>query len=287
MTSSAGPPSAKVRHAPLWQLCLVFVLSLLLFLVIRWQPELWLQQQINQQARYNGIDLQYEALHIEGLSVRLDKVSVRTAELPVPVKLDSLGISPAWASLLAGEVAVDVRATLLGQSAEVALIWQDPYINVQILHADFDVAALQPLWKKRMIFPVDVGGRLKLSGKVQIDAIRGRPLGGKIDAQWQAVTIDLPTLDKPLGDYQLILKTLDNSSGQWQWVLSGGPAVVLSGSGQIDMSASLPQQWTVHGQLELQAAPDATAVASLLGNQKRLFSISGSLMNTQVLPLAH
>jgi len=277
-------PAAESRHASVWQLCLVFVLALLLFTVMRWQPEPWLQHQIDQQARINGIDLHYQALQIEGLSVRMEHVSIRVAELPVPVVLDSLSISPAWSLLLSGTGAVDMKATLSRQSAEAVLVWQDKYVEVHDLNAVLDVAALQSLWKQRMPFPVQAGGRLKLSGNVQFDTLSGLPVDGQLDAAWQQARIDLPMFNKPLGDYQLVLKAATHASGVWQWTLGGGAEVRLSGSGQLNLTG-LPQQWTVSGRVQIQAAPEAKAIASMLGNQAKTFNISGNLLNAHLQPM--
>jgi len=277
--------ATEPRHASWWQLCLVFVLALLLFVAMRWQPEPWLQNQIDQQAHIHGIDLQYKALHLDGLSLRIDHPVFRITNLPAPVELDSLFISPAWSSLLTGVAAVDVKAVQSGQSVEAELAWQHEYIALHALSAELEVAALEPLWKQRMVLPVNIGGRLKLSGNVQLDAASGRPVEGQLKAIWQQASIDLPMFDKPLGDYQLVLKSTTNASGIWQWSLEGGDEVTLSGSGQLDLSGKLPQQWTINGQAQLQASPEAEAVAALLGKEAKAFNISGNLLNARIQPL--
>jgi len=277
--------TTEFRHASVWQLCLVFVLALLLFTLMRWQPELWLQHQIDQQARNNGIGLHYQALQVEGLSVRMEHVSVQTRQLPAPLVLDSLRISPAWSMLMAGTGAIDVMVTLSGQSAQAVLAWQDKYIEVHDLNAVLDVASLQPLWKQRMPIPVQAGGRLKLSGHVQLNALSGLPVDGELNAVWQQARIELPMLNKPLGNYQLAVKATTPASGGWQWTLGGGTEVMLSGSGQLDLSGTSPQQWVVSGRVQVQAAPEAKAIASLLGHQARAFNISGNLLNARLQPM--
>ncbi len=278
-------PAAEFRHASWRLLCLVFVLAVVLFVMLRWQPEPWLRYQIDQQVLQSGIDLQYEQLAIEGFSVRMAHVSIQTSQLPAPVVLDSLRISPAWASLLTGVAAVDVKAELSGQPTTAVLAWQDNYIGVHDLNAEFDVAALQSLWKQRMPLPVDVGGQLTISGNMQLDAVSGLPVDGQLDALWQQASVDLPMFDKPLGDYQLALKADAKAPGHWQWSLGGGKAVTLSGSGQLDLSAKSPQQWTVSGRLQVQAAPEAKAIAAMLGQQGKTFTISGNLLNARLQPM--
>jgi len=275
-------PATKSRHVSWQRLCLAFVLALLLFVLIRWQPELWLQHEIDQQTRINGIDLHYQALHIEGLSVRMEHASIQTSRLPSPVVLDSLSISPAWSLLLSGTGAVDIKATLYGQSVEAVLVWQNKYVEVQDMNAVLDVAALQSLWKQRMPFPVRAGGRLMLSGHIQLDALSGLPVDGQLDVAWQQARIDLPMFNKPLGDYQLALKATPHASGVWQWTLGGGTELRLSGSGQLDLSGKLPQQWMINGRVQIQAAPEAKTIASMLGNQAKTFRITGKLFNARV-----
>lgn len=275
-------PAIESRHASVWQLCLVFVLALLLFTAMRWQPESWLQHQIDQQARISGIDLRYQTLQVDGLSLRMAHVSIRTAELPEPVTLDSMRISPAWSLLLSGIAAAEVKVTLSGQAAKAVLVRQDKYIDLRDLNAVLDVAALQPLWKLHMPVPVDSGGTLKLSGQVQLDALSGLPVEGQLDVVWQQARIDLPVFKKPLGDYQLTLKATANASGIWQWSLGGGTDVMLSGSGQMNLSGKRPQQWTINGRAQLRAAPEARAIAAMLGTQTKVFAISGKLLNARL-----
>ncbi|MDQ7000010.1 MAG: hypothetical protein Q9M12_03875 [Mariprofundus sp.] len=276
-------PATESRHVSWQRLCLAFVLALLLFVLIRWQPEQWLQHEIDQQTRINGIDLYYQALHIEGLSVRMEHASIQTSRLPSPVVLDSLSISPAWSLLLSGTRAVDIKATLYGQSVEAVLVWKkNKYIEIHDLNAFLDVDAFQSLWKQRMPFPVRAGGRLMLSGHIQLDALSGLPVDGQLDVAWQQARIDLPMFNKPLGDYQLGLKAAPHASGVWQWTLGGGTEVRLSGSGQLDLSGKLPQQWTINGRVQIQAAPEAKTIASMLGNQAKTFRISGKLFNARV-----
>jgi len=275
-------PATESRHASVWQLCMVFVLALLLFAAMRWQPESWLRHQIDQQARINGIDLHYQTLQVDGLSLRMAHVSIRTAELPVPIILDSIRISPAWSLLQSGIAAVEVKVTLSGQAVNAVLVRQDKHIGVRNLNAVLDVAALQSLWKPRMPVPVDSGGTLKLSGQVQLDALSGLPVEGQLDVVWQQASIDLPMFNKPLGDYQLTLKATANASGIWQWSLGGGTDVMLSGSGQMNLFGKRPQQWTINGRVQLRAAPEARAIAAMLGNQARSFTISGNLLNARL-----
>jgi len=215
----------------------------------------------------------------------MQHVSIRTSALPAPFTLDALSISPAWSSLLTGVAAVDVKATLSGQPATAVLAWQDKSIALHDLKAVFDVGALQTVWKQRMPLPVDIGGQLKISGHIQLDAVSGLPVDGQLDAVWQQASVDLPMFDKPLGDYQLVLKAAAKAPGRWQWLLDGGAAVTLSGSGQLDLSGLVPQQWTVSGRLQVQAAPEAKTIAAMLGQQAKAFTISGNLLNARLQPM--
>lgn len=280
--------AAKPRHVPVWQLCFIFVMALLLFVAMRWQPEAWLRNQIDQQARVSGIELRYESLQAQGLGVELKHVSIKTADLPEPVFLDTASISPAWGSLFTGVAAVNVHIGLQDQSVGAVLVWQDKHIEVNDLNAVLDVAVLQSLWKQRLPLPVDVGGSLRLTGHVQFSAVSGLPVEGQIDVAWQQARIDLPVFDKPLGDYHLILKSTGKpkpSMQGWQWSISGGTTVALTGSGQLNMAVRLPQQWMVGGKVKLQAAPEARGIASMLGNRAKVFAISGKMLNVRFQPM--
>jgi len=278
MRSSSHSISERRQGLSWWYLCLLFVLALMLFLLLRWQPDAWLQAQLGRQARQHGMVVQYERLHLDGFSLHLDHLSIRAPRLPVPIKMDALSIAPAWTALLTMHPAVYLVAASNGQRIEMLLSWRGDHIAISGLQADLDVAQLQPFWQQRLTLPIHVGGSLIVTGDMQLDAASGKPVGGNLKVQWHAATTDVTGLDKPLGDYQLLLKADKASATSWQWTLAGGSILTLSGQGVIHIAGALLRQWGVDGRIRLQSNSSDNAIASMLGNSVAAFSLSGNLL---------
>ncbi|OIO70072.1 MAG: type II secretion system protein GspN [Zetaproteobacteria bacterium CG1_02_53_45] len=266
--------SPKLQSEVSWQqLLLVFVLALLLFITVRWQPDSWLQSRISEQCQQNGLILDYKELHLDGIGVRLETVSVQTAAMSQPLQLETLRLSPAWTSLFNGSPGIDLQLNWFGQRVETRLIRQEAYVDIEGLHADIDAALLQPLLQ----LPVKLIGKLNLSGDLRVDMQSGRPLQGGLQASWQSAAIEMNG-SMPLGDYQLIVKS-KGSSGVWQWSLGGGTALLLQGDGKLEMAAGVPvQAWAIAGNGRLEAGKDAINMAAMLGQKPLMFKLSGPLL---------
>jgi len=273
------PASGQQSDLSWWQLCIVFVLAVLLFVVLRWQPEPWLKMQIDSQARQYGIGLQYENMRVNGLTIHLDHLSIQAAGLSMPVKMDMLSLSPAWASLVTGSPGVLVIAAKDKQHAAALLAWQDNRIAVHDLDVDLDVAQLESLWRQRLTLPIHIGGRIMLSGNMLLNGTSATPVEGDVKMLWKSAVTDVTGLDKPLGDYRLGLKGRDAKTGSWQWLLAGGSVLKLSGQGTIDISSALWQQWAINGEIRLEPVKNDNAIAAMLDGKAATFKLSGNVLN--------
>ncbi len=276
--------SDQFRHASWQQLVAVFVVALLLFAAFRMQPEAWIASQIDQQAKHHGININYQSLALDGLSLRFKQLSIQSHQLTPPVKLDSLSLSPAWSSLLNANPSVNIQANWQGLSVGATVNQQADIIDIQSLHGDVDVALLQPLLAKKLPIPVNINGQVQFSGNIQLSASSGHPQLGKINIKWKAAAIDLPPMKVALGDYALILQT-DDVKRAWQWDLSGGTALKLSGKGNLNTIARNPAAWSINGMLQAQADQKEPTLTALLGNQKKRFGLTGQITQPRLQPL--
>lgn len=272
------------QHASWKQLLVVFIIALLLFISIRMQPEPWIASLIEKQAKQQGMNISYRALELNGLSLHFEQLSIQTAQLPGPIKLDSLSLSPAWSSLLTGDAGATIQANWNTQSFSAVVTQQADIINIHSLDGALDVALLQPLLAKRVPIPVNIQGRAKITGGIQLNAINGHPRIGKLTLNWRAASVEMPPMKMPLGDYKLILQT-DDIKRAWQWDLSGGTALKLTGKGNISTSAPNPALWSLNGTVQAQADQKTPTLAALLGNRTKQFSISGNISQPRLQPL--
>jgi len=286
-TPRPTPAAAQdAQQGSSWRLLiLVFVVALLLFVAMRWQPEAWLRSQIDSQANKQGISLHYQDLQVNGFSVHLDKLSVHTAQMKAAVLLDGLDISPAWSSLMQAMLALRVRLIWQGQSVSATLHLDQRALDINDLDALLDVAKLQHIWKSRLPVPVDVRGMIQISGDIRLDTASGRPMHGDVHAVWQSAAAGMAGTMNPLGDYSLALTGKEQAKSVWHWLLAGGTAVVLEGKGDLNLAALKPQAWTVQGSVQLQPGKQPSPVAAMLGNKPVRLHVSGSVLKPQIQPL--
>ena len=143
---SSSVQTGDYRHASWWQLSLVFVLALLLFVAMHWQPEPWLRSQMVSQSQQQGIELDFNSLNVEGFSVRIEGASIRAAAISTPVIFETVTLEPAWSSLLTGTIAVRVTASWQGHQGQAVLALQEKHLDISDIHAAVDAAVLQSIW---------------------------------------------------------------------------------------------------------------------------------------------
>jgi len=274
----------QTSHASWLQLLIIFVIALLLFMTLRWQPEIWIASQINNYAKQHNVSISYKNLEVNGFVVDIEHLSIQTPQLARPINFDTLSLMPAWSSLLRATIGIHTQVIWREQHASATLIKRHDMISIQAFKVDMDVAELQPLLTKSIPLPVTFSGQIQARGNIQIHASDGRPLHGDITIQWRAATAVMASEQMLLGDYTLMLQT-DNATTPWQWSIDGGSGLTLKGKGTINTAANNPAAWTTHGQLRLQASKETPSLAAMLGNKAQQFNISGNAFHPQILPL--
>jgi len=258
------------------------MIACVIFIALRWQPEIWLQTQIKQYAEQQGITIFYDRMQRHGFTLQLEHLSIQAAQLPVsitPIILDTLELTPAWSSLFSLHPGVQVQMQWQGQHANAVIIRQDDTIVVHELLATLDVSSLQQLLETNVPLPVKAHGQVQLSGSLHLQS-NGQPLQGRVDIIWNTASIDFPPSQTALGDYKLTIES-EQAASPWQWNINGGKALILNGKGNIDTSATNPQAWLIHGNIHIGATKEAPALLSILGSTK-IFALSGSLTHPQL-----
>ncbi len=276
--------SDQNHHASWQQLLAVFIVALLLFIAMRMQPEPWISAQIDKQTKQHGVNIHYNSLELDGLTLLVDQLTIQSHQLATPIKLDSLSLSPAWSSLLSGNAGAIIHANWKGQQLSAVVSQQGDIIDIQSLNGALDISTLQPFIAKKLPIPVKVSGTAQISGDIQLNAINGHPRLGKIQLLWNKAGVEMPSMKVPLGDYALILQT-DDLKRAWQWDINGGDALKLSGKGNLNTSAQNPAAWSINGMIQAQADPKAVNLSALLGKQNKQFRISGNITQPRLLPL--
>ncbi|MDX8406662.1 MAG: hypothetical protein R8K50_11010 [Mariprofundus sp.] len=272
--------NGQVPHASWKLLTVLFVVSLALFLSLRWQPEPWLRGQIMAATQPYGMDVEFQQLEVDGLAVRLQKIQISGGSLPAPLQLDSVRLAPAWMQLLQGIPAVFVNVSWQGVDVATEVSLHDQQIELADIRFSHDIAALATMLN--LSVPVQLGGVLALSGVLRSDAT-GRPLAGKLVGQWQQAAASMSGEPELLGNYKLELANEDPEK-PWQWQLTGGDGLIVKGDGTLTMPSNVPQQWMLGGQLNLAAGQTLPPALKPFLPQPISFIVTGPLLRPVVQP---
>ena len=266
------------------KLLLIFLLMLLLFVALRWQPDAWVASRIDRMASEQGITLSYDDLKTAWFSVEISNLTFQKPGMRSPLPLDVVRISPDWGALSGGDAGLHLvlPGKQLHGSMDIAM--DGGRIKLAAIDLDLSVAQLLSLIRQQLTLPVKAGGRIMINGDLNLDATSGKPQSGEVHARWETASIDLPVLPATLGDYALLLHVDPKGSGHWQWQLTGGTALQLDGHGAINAASADWMRWPVNGSVQLGAGAKAPALAAMFGGKKQAFAISGIMSQPNIQP---
>lgn len=250
-------------------LALLFVLSLLLFSAWRWHPEAWLRAEINSMARRAGVGLQYRALHLSGLSLRLDGVDIESPGLPFPIRLAHLTLRPAWLGLLSGHPGARVSARWQGQALRFSVTIHGALAQVHVPDTHLPIATFKPWWQRML--PLSLGGDLELHGDAGVALADGRPVHGQVDVAWQHASAGMAGRRFALGSFHMQGRGKD---GRWRFGLSGGDQARLEAQAHLVATGSDVQAWRLQAQGQLSASA-GSPLAGMMGAQSIRFTLAG------------
>ncbi|MDX8407964.1 MAG: hypothetical protein R8L58_06220 [Mariprofundaceae bacterium] len=276
--SHTRPGALSLKY---WQLGMVFVLALTVFIVMRWQPGPWLRAEILRMAEQQHVQLSYSRMVWHGLSADMADVRIQTARMTKPLMVKNITVRPLLSMLWSGHPAARIGVIWRGQQLSASLRQQDDAIDISDIEAAVDIAALQPLWQGRLSMQVDMQGRIELTGNVRLNGRTGQPVSGRLAANWKGAKAALAGMKMPLGDYRLSLHNIAQA-GAWQWQADGGQGLNVRADGKLMPAGADPRQWHMSGQAELAAGEGAPqGLVLMLGNEPVKLQLSGTLQRPQ------
>ncbi len=255
-----------------WQLGLMFVLALPLFLALRWEPEPWLRSQLDAQLARVSVPVSYDGLELHGVSAVLSGVRVDIPNQPDPLIVEKITVRPSLAMLWSGAPAAVIDAESAGMHLHARLRQQDGGLEMTRIRAQIDLERLP------LSLPVQLQGSAELSGALLIAG--GLPQRGELGLQIAGLKAKLAGSTMPLGDYQASLSASDH--GAWQWRFRGGAELRLDASGTLSIRGLDARSWRLGGTAMVQAGTNAApAIGMLLGDAPRQVQLSGTLARPQ------
>jgi len=253
----------------------VFIISLLLFMMLRWDSSSFLRSQIDAAAQQAGYTLIYDDVSLSGLNIVLEHVSIQQGNA-TNIKLDKLQLSPSLSQLFSGTLALNVSATWLGNPISVSIAQVDNEIQLANIDAMIDVSRLQSLQ-----IPAELSGLVHLQGDLNVQQHTGQPSSGALTLAWNNAQAGLTSPEFTLGDYTLDLNSQEDTTQPWQWTISGGRGVSLNGSGTLLPNNVDPKNWVVSGLVDTTIDNSNPSLAmmmqGMMGSTQAKFRISGSL----------
>lgn len=252
---------------------MLFVLTLLVFMAWRWQPEAWLDSRVNDLARQAGVGLQYKSLGIHGLALRVDGATLDLPGASAPVRVDRLTVRPAWLGFLTGHSGARVSLLWHRQVLHFSVAVHGHEATVHIPATHFPASALDPLWQQAVALPAVLAGEIHLHGDTSIALADGRPLHGHVELAWDDAGADVIGNRLVLGSYRVQGSGKD---GHWRFSAAGGKQARLSASGSLDASTSDARAWALKAEGQLTVSPDSP-LAGMVGAKPMRFRVSGPL----------
>ncbi|MDQ6951780.1 MAG: type II secretion system protein N [Mariprofundales bacterium] len=250
-------------------LIIIFVLTLLCFAWIRWDPTPWLNAQLANQGLQNSV--QIESAEKSMLGLRLHQVHL-TQPTGGIITLATIEIHPAWLTILRGIPALHIQTTMAGSDGEATIALVDGTIALSKIQLNSNAKIIAALFSQAAI--IQPSGSLHLSGAITLNRQNGMPLQGNITLHWSDAASPLLGTT-PLGDFSL---TLSSQQGKWQWGLKGGKTIATNGAGTVTTSSASLTHWGITGHIHIQAhgSPPAIIAAMLHAGSANVV-ISGTL----------
>ncbi|HID37787.1 MAG TPA: hypothetical protein EYP39_10535 [Ghiorsea sp.] len=253
----------------------VFIISLLVFMLLRWDVSSFLRHQIDNAAKQEGYTLIYDEVSISGLSIVLQPITIQQGKA-MSIQLDKIQLSPSFSQLTSGILGLDINTTWLGNPISATVVQDGDVIQLLNIDAMIDVSRLDDL-----NIPVQLSGLMHLQGELQLLQSTGQPQSGRLTLTWNNAKAGLAAPEFTLGDYQVNINSVDDVSQPWQWAISGGSGVALNGSGTLLANNPDPKRWAVTGLVDANIDNSNPSLAMMMqgvmGSNQAKFRISGSL----------
>jgi len=248
-------------------LAYVFIGSLLIFSILRWDVDAWLDAKLNRMLMGNHIPLHYQSLDVSMGTVQLAQVVVQLPNIPQKLFVDTVQLSMNWNALWHGDFALNMKLENPFLQWQSVLAMRGQTLIFQKIDARVNIKKTQAWLGRNTLFQVE--GDLTVHGNFVLKKKNGAPLSVSLKLLWNNAMVHALHHDYLLGDYQL-----DLNKGIWN--VNGGEQLQISGEGSVNMSTESLLQWPLQGSLELHS-PSNSKVGSLLPSNPLHINITGML----------
>ncbi len=266
---------------PVGRLSAVFLLALLVFLGLRFEPEPLVRSKLAEIAAASAIQFHADRINVHGWAVALTDVAIVSSRIPGSLIFERIEISPAWRALLRGDRGVKIDLLWQGERLAATVIDAGEHIRLEGIEAH---AALNGMaGKMGLPLPVELSGDMSLQGSVSLHALSGLPDQGMLELQWQGAKAGMAGAEFALGN---LLLQLEGKTDQWHWLLADHGGGFVRGNGVVDKRGAAMKLWPLSGTIVVDLAKADPGLLAWLphskGREEIRLNVSGTLFRPRV-----
>ncbi|MDQ6954705.1 MAG: hypothetical protein Q9M20_04605 [Mariprofundaceae bacterium] len=269
-------------------LVFVFMACLLVFTVIRWDIDGWIQGQLDTVIEQNNMPIQYRALSLHGTTLELQDVHLDMSDMsnmpnntPQDLRLDKLQMSLDWAALASAELAILIHANNAFVTLQASISQHESRIKVSDILVQVDVSAAQAWYGQALL--AQLAGAVVLQGDIVLDVSTRLPVQTDLTLAWQGAQVSMMQQVYALGDYTLQLTQSaksEQAESQGKWLLQGGEALKLQGNGTLQMNQVMVGLWPLQGEISVQLGAESP-LKVFLPQANKMIKLTGTLGQPQ------
>jgi len=267
----------SVARASNRQLFLIFILSLPIFLFMRWDSSTWLKVRVDAAAKDSGYNLSYSHISTSGLGVSFQDLSISKTNSPT-IHFDKIDASLSLSQLLAANLAADIDAIWQGNPVSFSTAKSGEHIIISDVEAVIDLSRVEMLKES---IPAQLAGLVEARGEISINQTSQLPQSIHLNILWNQAMAGLAAPEFALGDYTANIESVEDPTKPWAWNISGGSGVALQGEGSIFPQNPDPNLWGINGSVDVNVSQTNPSLAMMLrtmaGSNQVKVRLSGTL----------
>ena len=242
------------------QLFFIFILSLPVFLLFRWDSSTWLKEKVDAASKESGYGVTYSHISLSGLGVEFQGLSLSKTNTPT-LHFDSIAASLSVSHLLSAHLAADIDAVWQGNPVTFTVAQDGEQIVITNIEAVIDLNRVETL---KQSVPAQLAGLVEARGEVTINQTTQLPQSLHLNVLWNQAMAGLATPEFTLGDYTAQLDSNEDAGKPWAWNISGGSGVALQGQGSIFPQNPNPNLWGINGSLDVNVSQTNPSLAMMM-----------------------
>lgn len=271
------------RHLSWLQVVVLFVLTALVFVMMRWDKESWLDQQLHDFVSQQQLPMSWQQLNFSGTELTLEQVQWTDPRSQQTIQLAQVTASPVWGDWLQAKAAVHLETEWMQQPMSLNLVQNDAYTELNEIQVQMDLGQVVQMLPVDTSMLSELSGQAVMQGSVKLDA-SGLPVDGVLNVSVGAAEIAAMGVKLTLADTTVDLQ--HQQDGKWLWLAGAHGGVDLKANGFVYINQPDPMNWSVEGDVGIQVTEQSPVLISTMirsiSPEGVKFKLSGPLVNVRL-----